>query len=75
MAPWTVSHQASLYMGFCRQEYWIRLPFPPTGDVPNSGTKAVPPALAGGFFTTEPLEKPTISILITCGNDNILDKK
>ena len=26
--PWTVAHQASLCMGFSRQEYWSGLPFP-----------------------------------------------
>ena len=31
---WTVAHQASLSMGFCRQEYWSGLPFPsPTGPI------------------------------------------
>ena len=35
--PWTVAHQAPLSMGFSRQEYWSRLPFPPLGDLPNPG--------------------------------------
>ena len=26
--PWTVASQASLFMGFPRQEYWSGLPFP-----------------------------------------------
>ena len=26
--PWSVAHQASLSMGFSRQEYWNGLPFP-----------------------------------------------
>ena len=34
---WTTAHQASLSMGFSRQEYWIGLPFPPPGDPPDSG--------------------------------------
>ena len=29
--PWTVVHQAPLSMGFSRQEYWRRLPFPSPG--------------------------------------------
>ena len=41
-------------MGFSRQEYWSGLPFPSPGDLPNSGTGPVSPALAGGFFTTQP---------------------
>ena len=28
VTPWTVAHQALLSMGFSRQEYWSRLPFP-----------------------------------------------
>ena len=31
--PCTVAHQASLSMGFSRQEYWSGLPFPPLGDL------------------------------------------
>ena len=47
-------------MGFSRQEYWSGLPFPPPGDPPDPGIKPVSPALAGGFFTTELLGKPSI---------------
>ena len=32
--PTTVAHQAPQPMGFLRQEYWSRLPFPPLGDFP-----------------------------------------
>ena len=56
---WTVAHQAPLSMGFARQEYWSGLPFPSPGDLPNPGIKPMSPALAGGFFTTEPTEKPS----------------
>ena len=45
-------------MGFPRQEYWNGLPFPSPGDLPDPGIKPTPPALAGGFFITEPPEKP-----------------
>ena len=48
----TVACQASLSMGFSRQEYCSGLPFPSPGDLPNPGIKPVPPALAGEFFTT-----------------------
>ena len=34
---WTVAHQAPLSMGFPRQEYWSGLPFPPPGNLPDSG--------------------------------------
>ena len=51
--PWTVAHQASLSMGFPRQEYWSGLPFPSPGDLPDPGVKLASPEWAGGFFTTE----------------------
>ena len=35
--PWTVAYQASLSMGFSRQEHWSGLPFPSPGDLPNPG--------------------------------------
>ena len=57
VTPWTVAHQAPLSTGFSRQEYWSGLPFPPAGDLPNSGIKPVSLAslaLAGRFFTTAP---------------------
>ena len=37
---WIVAHQAPLSVGFSRQEYWSGLPFPPPGDLPNTGIKA-----------------------------------
>ena len=37
VTPWSVAHQAPLYMGFSRQEYWSGLPFPSPGDLPNPG--------------------------------------
>ena len=43
--PWTVAHQASLSMGFSKQEYWRGLPFPSPGDLPDPGMKPVSPAL------------------------------
>ena len=43
-----------LSMGFSRQEYWSGLQFPSSGDLTDVGINPVSPALAGGFFTTEP---------------------
>ena len=34
-----VAHQAPLFMGFSRQEYWSGLPFSSPGDLPNPGIK------------------------------------
>ena len=56
--PWTVAHQAPLSMGFSRQEYCSGWPFPSPGDLSNTGTKPTSAALAGGFSTAEPREKP-----------------
>ena len=54
--------QSPLSMGFSRQEYWSGLPFTPLGDLLDPGiepTFPASPALAGGFFTTEPPGKPS----------------
>ena len=54
---WTIACQTPLSMRFSSQEYWSGVPFPPPGDLPKPGikpTSPVAPALAGGFFTTEP---------------------
>ena len=56
-----VACQALLSVGFCGQEYWNGLPFPPPGDLSNPGIKPASPegpALSGRFFTTEPPGKP-----------------
>ena len=53
--PETVARQASLSVGFSRQEHWSGLPCSPPGDPPNPGIEPVSlrsPVLAGGFFTT-----------------------
>ena len=39
VTPWTVACQASLSMGFSRQEHWSGLPFPSQGDLPDPGIK------------------------------------
>ena len=62
---WTAAHQAPLSMGFSRQQYWSELPFPPPGDLPNSGIKPVSPALAGRFFPPEPPGKPYATAKLT----------
>ena len=60
--PWTVAHQASLSVGFPMQEYWSGLPFPFPRDLPDPGIEPVFPAVAGGFFTTEPSGKPRLIV-------------
>ena len=51
---WTVAHQAPLSMGFSRQEYWIGLPCPSPGDLPDSGIELGSPALQADFLPSEP---------------------
>ena len=62
MTPWTVDcRRPPLSMGFSRQEYWSGLSLPSPGDLHHPGIEPespVPPALADGFFTTEPFGKP-----------------
>ena len=61
---WTGARQAPLSMEFSRQEYWGGLPFPPPGDLPDTGIEfesLASPALAGGFLTNEPPGKPYIN--------------
>ena len=51
---WTVAHQALLFMGFSRHEYWSGLPFPLPGNLPNPRIEPVSltsPALACMLFT------------------------
>ena len=50
-----MARQAPLSMGFPRQQYWSELPFPSPGDLPDLGIFPTSPALAGRFFTAEPL--------------------
>ena len=45
-------------MKFSGQEYWNEFPFPTPGDLPDTGIEPASPALASGFFTTEPTGKP-----------------
>ena len=61
ITSWTITRQTPLSMEFSRKEYWSGLPFPPPGDLPDSGIKLtclVSPALLGGVYTTEAPGKP-----------------
>ena len=65
-AAWSTACESPLSVVFPRQEYWSELPFPSLGDIPDPeiefgpGREPVSPALASGFFTTEPpgMRKP-----------------
>ena len=56
--PWTVAYQAAPSMGFSRQEYWSRLPFPSPGDLPNPGIEPRSPTLQADALTSELPGKP-----------------
>ena len=74
--PWSVALHAPLSMGFSRQEYWSRLPCSPPGDLSNPGMEPTSPALACGFFTTEPHEKLSwvtyVAISVGAENENFI---
>ena len=52
--PWTVDYQASLFMGFSRQEYWSGLPFLSAGDLPDPGIESRSLALQADALPSEP---------------------
>ena len=67
----TVAHQASLSMGFPRQEYRSGLPFPPPGDVPYPETEShisCVSSIASGFFSIEPPGKPIFQHRLSISN-------
>ena len=52
---WAVAFQAPLSMGFSKQVYWSRLPYPPPGDLPHPGIEPVSlhvSCIDSRFFTT-----------------------
>ena len=59
--PWTVVYQASLSMGFSRQEFWSGLPFPSSGDPPDPGIEPRSPALQVDALPSEPPGKPLVA--------------
>ena len=58
--PWTIAYQASLSMGFSRQEYQSGLPFPSPGDLPNPGIEPRSPTLQADALPSEPPGKPIL---------------
>ena len=48
-------------MEFSREEYWSRLTFSTLRNLPDPGIEPESSALTGGFFTTEPHGKPSVS--------------
>ena len=64
VAPWTVTHQPPLSMGFPRQEYRSGMPFLSSGDLPDPGIKPTSSALQADSLPSEPPGNPLYSYLI-----------
>ena len=58
MTPWTVSHQAPLFVALSRQEFWDGLPFLSPGDLADPGIKPESPALLADTLPSEPPGNP-----------------
>ena len=58
MTPWTMAHQAPLFVGFFMQENWSGLRFPPPGNLTGPGIEPASSAFVGGFCTTEAPGRP-----------------
>ena len=55
-------------MGFSRQEIWSGLPFPPPGDIPNTGIKPSSPALQADALPSElPGKSLVLPLWVTLG--------
>ena len=54
LQPMDCSPQATLSMGFSRQEYWSGLPFPSPGDLPEPGIEPRSPTLQADSLPSEP---------------------
>ena len=55
-----IAWQAPLSMGFSRLEYWSGLPFPSPGDLPDPGSRLMPPmspALQDSLSTEQAFSK------------------
>ena len=56
--PWTVARKVPLSMEFSSQEYWMGLPFPSPGDLPDPGIEPMSSALQADSLLTELGGKP-----------------
>ena len=48
--PWTAAHQAPLFMGFSRQDYWSGVPLPSTTQAGLHGCILTSPVESGTWF-------------------------
>ena len=56
--PMDCSPPGSSVLGILQASILIGLPFPSSGDLLDPGIEPVSPAVASGFFTSEPLGQP-----------------
>ena len=59
--PWTAASHVPPSMGFSMQEYWIGLPFPSPGDLPDSGIEPESPALQVDALPSKPPGKHIVN--------------
>ena len=71
--PWTVAHQAPVFVEFFRHEYWSVLPFPPPRDLPNTGIK--PTSLASPALRMDSLSLVSPGKPILLGGGGILGSR
>ena len=72
--PWTVAHQAPLYMKFSRQEYWSGLPFPSPGDLSDLRIEPGSPVFQVDSLLPDPPGKHTINISHSTDGKNIVQR-
>ena len=65
MTPWAVDCQASLSMGFLRQEYRSGLPFPSPLYLPDPRIESQSSAFQADSLPSELLGKPTLNLLFS----------
>ena len=63
-------YQAPPSMGFPRQGYWIGLPFPSPGDLPDPGIKPRSPTLQADALASEPPGEKSDHLLHTKDADS-----
>ena len=58
VTPGTIAHQAPLFMGVSRQEYWSGWSCPSPGNLLDPGIKPRSPTLQADSLLSEPSETP-----------------
>ena len=68
VTPLTVAHQAPLFVGFSRQEYWSGLRCPLPGNLPDPEIESRSPALQADSLLSEPPGKPPSLFWLLCSS-------